>query len=229
MDVALHRLPVTFVLDRAGITGPDGSSHHGMWDLSILGMVPGVRVAAPRDATRLRELLREAVDHADGPTVLRFPKATAELDIDAIDRVGGVDILHRSRCAPPEVMIVAVGALGDPCIEAARTLERHGIAVTVVDPRWVIPINPALTALAAGHRLVVTVEDSSRAGGVGALLAQACADAGVRTPVRNLGLPRAFIAHGNRRDLLDEAGLSSGRITLAVLAAHASDTERHPR
>ncbi|MFI0486642.1 1-deoxy-D-xylulose-5-phosphate synthase [Actinomadura sp. 9N215] len=236
MDIALHRLPVTFVLDRAGITGPDGPSHHGMWDLSILGVVPGLRVAAPRDAARLRDLLREAVDVTDGPTVLRFPKATAGPDIDAIARVDGIDVLRRSRSRPLDVLIVAVGTLADACLQAAGILEDHGVGVTVVDPRWVIPVNPALAGLAARHTLVVTAEDSSRTGGTGSLLAQACADAGVRTPVRNLGLPRAFVEHGDRSDLLADAGLSGEQIARAVrryLAdlndPEAARTERSPR
>ncbi|TDC81879.1 1-deoxy-D-xylulose-5-phosphate synthase [Actinomadura sp. 7K507] len=216
MDVALHRLPVTFVLDRAGITGPDGPSHHGVWDLSILGVVPGLRGAAPRDATRLRELLREAVDVTDGPTVLRFPKATAGPDIDAVASVDGMDILRRSRGRPLDVLIVAAGPLAGACLQAAGILEEQGTGVTVVDPRWVIPVNPALPGLAARHALVVTVEDGGRTGGAGARLAQACADAGVRTPVRNLGLPRAFLEHGDRQDLLDDAGLSGDRIAEAV-------------
>jgi 1-deoxy-D-xylulose-5-phosphate synthase len=227
MDVALHRLPVTFVLDRAGITGPDGPSHHGMWDLSILSAVPGLRVAAPRDPTRLRELLRESIDVDDGPTALRFPKASAGEDIEAAIRVDGIDILHRSPGRPLDVLLVAVGALAAPCKEAARTLERHGIGVTVADPRWVIPANPALPDLAARHDLVVTVEDGGRTGGVGASLAQACADIGVRTPIRNLGLPRAFIEHGDRPDLLNDAGLSSEAIATFALRIRAHPAIRY--
>ena len=221
MDVALHRLPVTFVLDRAGITGPDGASHNGMWDMSILGVVPGVRVAAPRDPARLRETLREAVEVSDGPTVLRFPKATAGPDIDAVVRVDGMDLLRRSRGLSLDVLIVSTGVLAEACLQAADILEDQGIGVTIIDPRWVIPVNPALTGLAARHQLVVTVEDSSRTGGVGACLAQACADEGVRTPVRNLGLPRAFIEHGDRTGLLADMGLSGEEIARTVRDYHA--------
>jgi 1-deoxy-D-xylulose-5-phosphate synthase len=220
MDVALHRLPVTIVLDRAGVTGPDGPSHHGMWDLSLLSVVPGLRVAAPRDPARLRELLRESLD-IDGPTALRFPRAAAGPDMDAVARIDGVDILHRSRRLPLDVLIVSVGTLAEACLEAARTLEDRGVGVTVVDPRWVIPANPALAGLAARHDLVVTAEDSSRTGGAGASVAQACADAGVRTLVRNLGLPRAFIDHGDRPGLLGDAGLSGEAIAQAVLRSRA--------
>jgi 1-deoxy-D-xylulose-5-phosphate synthase len=228
MDVALHRLPVTLVLDRAGITGPDGASHHGMWDLSLLSIVPGLHVAAPRDPARLRELLNESVD-IDGPTALRFPKATAGPDIAAIARIDGIDLLHRSRRRPLDVLLVAVGTLAGACLEAARILEDQGIGVTVVDPRWVIPASPALVGLAVRHDLVVTAEDSSRTGGAGALVVQACDDAGVRTPIRTLGLPRAFIEHGDRPGLLDDAGLSGAAIAQAVLVSRADLPSRTPR
>lgn len=220
MDVALHRLPVTFVLDRAGVTGPDGPSHHGMWDLSLLALVPGMRVAAPRDATRLRELLREAVAVSDGPTALRLPKATVGDDVAAPARMDGMDILHRSPGRPLDVLLVAAGATAGATVRAARALEdEEGIGVTVVDPRWIIPAATALVHLAARHRLTVSVEDSTRTGGVGGLLVQACADAGVTTPVVCLGLPRAFLPHGPRGRLLARHGLDAEGITSATLAA----------
>ncbi|ADD41691.1 1-deoxy-D-xylulose-5-phosphate synthase [Stackebrandtia nassauensis] len=207
MDVALHRLPVTFVLDRAGVTGPDGPSHHGMWDSAVLPVVPGLRVAAPRDAAGLRELLREAVDVDDGPTAIRFPKASAGEDIPAVARVDGIDVLHRGSRSGLDVLLVAAGVMAGPCLDAARRLEAEGIGVTVVDPRWIAPVHPTLPHLAARHRLVVTVEDGNRTGGMGVQLAQACADAAVATPVRNLGLPRRFLEHGVRGELLAAYGL----------------------
>ena len=167
MDVALHRLPVTFVLDRAGITGPDGPSHHGMWDTTLLAAVPGLRVAAPRDPARLRELLGEAVRITDGPSLLRFPKASAGPDIPAIARMDGMDILHRGAGMPLDVLLVAAGVMAAPCLAAATLLQHQGIGVTVVDPRWGSPVNPALVHLAARHRYAVTVEDAVRLGGVG--------------------------------------------------------------
>lgn len=216
MDVALHRLPVTFVLDRAGITGPDGPSHHGMWDLSLLSVVPGLRIAAPRDPARLRSLLRAAVDMQDGPTLLRLPKAAAGPDIEAVTRMDGLDILHRSPGRPLDALLVPVGPMAWAALDAVVMLEAEGLGVTVVDPRWVIPVNPALAALAARHRLAVTIEDNSRMGGVGSAIAQACCNARVRTPVATLGLPRAFIAHGSRTDLLAEAGLDAEGISWMV-------------
>jgi 1-deoxy-D-xylulose-5-phosphate synthase len=218
MDVALHRLGVTFVLDRAGITGPDGATHHGMWDAGIISTVPGARVAAPRDPARLRELLREAVEVENGPTVVRFPKAVAEPDIDAIARMDGIDILHRGGRLPLDVLVVCVGALAAACLEAARELDEHGIGATVVDPRWVLPTHPTLVHLARRHRLVVTVEDGIRAGGIGAALAQDCADNAVSTPVRTLGLAKDFLPAGDRAEILIRQGLTAANIVDTVLA-----------
>ncbi|MFJ8584306.1 1-deoxy-D-xylulose-5-phosphate synthase [Streptomyces sp. NPDC093595] len=212
MDVALHRLPITFVLDRAGITGPDGASHHGIWDLTLLGMVPGMRIAAPRDATRLRALLHEAVEVGDGPTALRLPKADVTADIDAVLQVDGMDVLHRSTSPAPDVLLVAAGPLAGPCLTAADDLEERGYGVTVVDPRWLVPLNPALLRCAAGHRLVVTVEDHTRAGGFGMALTQGCQDVGLDVPVRTLGVSRAFVPHGPREDLLAAHGLDATTI-----------------
>ncbi|MEU5049339.1 1-deoxy-D-xylulose-5-phosphate synthase [Streptomyces sp. NPDC021096] len=219
MDVALHRLPVTVVLDRAGVTGPDGPSHHGMWDLTLLGAVPGMRVGVPRDAARLRELLGEAVAHTAGPTALRFPKAAVADDIHAVKREGPVDVLHCSGIR--DVLVVAVGPLAQPAVEAARSLDGQGTGVTVADPRWVLPVPAELIELAATHRLVVTVEDNTRAGGMGTAVARAVADAGSRTPVRVLGLPGRFLAHGTRADILAAAGLTAQGIAYSVLRARA--------
>ncbi|WP_194925163.1 1-deoxy-D-xylulose-5-phosphate synthase [Catenulispora pinisilvae] len=216
MDVALHRLPVTFVLDRAGITGPDGASHHGMWDLSFLAMVPGLRVAAPRDSTRLRALLAEAVAVSDGPTAVRFPKSGVGADVPAIGRLDGVDVLY---AAGRDVLLVAAGPVAPACVQAAVLLAAAGIGVTVVDPRWILPADHTVVRLAAEHRLVLTVEDAGRGGGMGAALAQAVADAGIGTRVHNLGLPRRFLPHGERAALLAAHGFTGAAI--AEAARHA--------
>jgi 1-deoxy-D-xylulose-5-phosphate synthase len=216
MDVALHRLPVTFVLDRAGITGPDGASHHGMWDTGILNLAPGLRVAAPRDPATLGELLTEAIV-SDGPTAIRFPKADAGPDIPAITRMDGIDLLHRSPSMPLDVLLISAGVMAQPCLDAAATLERHGFGVTLADPRWITPVHPTLTHLASRHQLVVTVEDSTRTGGMGAAIRAACADAAVTTPIRPLGLPSAFLDHADRTTLLTSAGLDGHGIARAVL------------
>jgi 1-deoxy-D-xylulose-5-phosphate synthase len=217
MDVALHKLGVTFVLDRAGVTGDDGASHNGMWDLSWLPLIPGIRVAAPRDATTLRAALREAVAVSDGPTVVRFPKGPVPDDVAVVDRQGGVDVLSRSEST--EVLLVAIGAMAPVCLDAADRLAGEGVGVTVVDPRWVVPVDPALVALAAGHDLVVTVEDGGRTGGIGALIAQALRDAAVDVPVRDLGIPAQFLDHGKRHQVLTDLGLTAPDIAREVVTA----------
>ncbi|MGI8576635.1 MAG: 1-deoxy-D-xylulose-5-phosphate synthase [Nocardioidaceae bacterium] len=214
LDVGLHELPVTFVLDRAGITGPDGASHHGMWDLAMFGIVPGIRVAAPRDAATLVDELDEAVAVSTGPTVLRFPKARLGKEVPATERVGGIDVLRSAD--QPDVLIVAVGVMAHAALSAAAELAGGGIECTVVDPRWVIPVNPRLIQLASKHQLVVCVEDGVRSGGVGALVAGALADAGVDVPAHCLGLPSEFIPHGDRAELLSRYGLDGAGVAAAV-------------
>jgi 1-deoxy-D-xylulose-5-phosphate synthase len=230
MDVALHRLPVTFVLDRAGVTGPDGPSHHGIWDLAVLGIVPGMRVAAPRDPATLVEELQEAVAESGGPTALRFPKAPAGPDLPAVGHWEGLDLLWRSPA--PTVLLLGVGVLAGPALEAARQLEARGVGCTVVDPRWVLPVSPALVDLASCHRLVVTAEDGVRTAGVGTRLAQRLTESGATSRVRVLGLPDDFLPQGTRRDLLARHGLDTGGIVAAVraeLAQHDVARVRHLR
>ncbi|MBV9098872.1 MAG: 1-deoxy-D-xylulose-5-phosphate synthase, partial [Frankiaceae bacterium] len=220
MDVALHGLPVTFVLDRAGVTGEDGPSHNGMWDLSLLGVVPGMRVAAPRDSTRLRELLREAVEYDEGPTALRFPKASVnDNDIDTVDRIGGMDVLRRDDDA--DVLIVSAGAVAPLALEVADRVAAQGVGVTVVDPRWVLPVDGALPALAAAHALVVTIEDNGRAGGIGDAVARELRDRSITTPVQNVALPQEFLPTGRRDVLLRELGLSAQEVARAAVEAVA--------
>jgi 1-deoxy-D-xylulose-5-phosphate synthase len=218
MDVALHRCGVTFVLDRAGVTGVDGASHNGMWDMSVLQVVPGLRIAAPRDADQLRAQLREAVDVDDAPTVLRFPKESVGAPVPAIDRIGGIDVLHRAE--EPRVLLVAVGVLAPVCLHAAELLEARGIGCTVVDPRWVKPVDPALAPLAAAHSMVAVVEDNSRAGGVGSAVGQSLRDAEVDVPLRTFGIPEQFLPHAKRGEVLADIGLTpveiAGRISAAL-------------
>ena len=217
MDVGLHRAPVTLALDRSGITGPDGASHNGMWDLSVLGIVPGIRVAAPRDADTLREELAEAVAVDDGPTAVRFPTGAVPDPVPALERVGGLDVLRRpARADGDDVLLVGVGAFAGLAVEAADRLADQGIGVTVVDPRWVLPVPEALIPLAAAHRLVVTVEDSGRHGGFGWALAAALRDADVATPLRDLGVPQRFLDHGTRAEVLADLGLTAQDIARRV-------------
>jgi len=218
LDVAMHKLPVTFVLDRAGITGPDGPSHYGIWDLSVFGVVPGLRIAAPRDAATLREELREAVGVSDGPTLVRFPTGAVPADLPAVERLGAgpeaVDVLHRA--SRRDVLLVAVGAFGHLGVDAAQRIAEQGYGVTVVDPRWVRPVQPRLLELAREHRLVVTVEDGIRTGGFGTAMAQALRDADVPTPVRDVGVAPGFHPHGSRAELLSDLGLTSQDVARQV-------------
>ncbi|MFD9121806.1 1-deoxy-D-xylulose-5-phosphate synthase [Streptomyces bottropensis] len=223
MDVALHRCGVTFVLDRAGVTGVDGASHNGMWDMSVLQVVPGLRIAAPRDAEQLRTQLREAVAVDDAPTLIRFPKESVGPEIPSLERVGGMDVLHRSASsADPAVLLVAVGVMASVCLRAAELLQARGIGCTVVDPRWVKPVDPALPWLADAHRLVAVVEDNSRAAGVGSAVALALGDAEVDVPVRRFGIPEQFLPHAKRGEVLADIGLTpveiAGRISASLAA-----------
>ena len=210
LDVALHRLPVTFVLDRAGVTGEDGASHNGMWDLSLLQLVPGIRVAAPRDAATLREELREALVVDDGPTAVRFAKGAVGEDIPAIERLGLVDVLRHA--AGDDVLLVAVGVFARLGLEVAERAADQGIGVTVVDPRWVTPVSPELVELARAYRLVLTVEDNGRVGGVGALISQALRDADIDVPVRDIGIPQRFLDHASRAQTLADIGLTAQEV-----------------
>jgi 1-deoxy-D-xylulose-5-phosphate synthase len=229
MDVALHRLPVTLVLDRAGITGPDGASHHGMWDLSILGVVPGIRVAAPRDAITLAEELREAVAIDDGPTALRFPKASVGGEMPAVDRIGPVDVLREPiEREQADVLIVTVGAFAELGLATAARLADQGIGVTVVDPRWIYPVPAELVDLAARHKLVVTVEDSGRHGGFGSALAAALRDAEVDVPLRDLGVPNAFHAQGSRPEVFVRLGLTAQDVARRITEWSARGTFASP-
>ncbi|MEU1666194.1 1-deoxy-D-xylulose-5-phosphate synthase [Streptomyces sparsogenes] len=232
MDVALHKCGVTFVLDRAGVTGTDGPSHNGMWDMSVLQVVPGLRIAAPRDADQLRAQLREALDVDDAPTVVRFPKESVGEPVPALARVGGMDVLRHGGPEPADrggggdVLLVVAGAMARVGLEAAELLAERGIGATVVDPRWVKPVDPALPGLAARHRAVAVVEDNSRTGGVGTAVAQALRDAEVDLPVRAFGIPEAFLPHAKRGEVLADIGLTpaeiAGRIGAALARIDAS-------
>ncbi len=221
MDVALHRLPVTFVLDRAGVTGNDGPSHNGMWDLSMLGMVPGLRVAAPRDAPRLRALLREAIADDTGPTALRYPKGSADRELPAVDTIGVADVLVQTQRA--DVLLIGVGAMAAVAVDAATELALQGVQATVVDPRWALPVEPALVAAAARYPLVVTVEDNGLSGGFGDAFSRAVRQAQLPVIVQTLGLAQQFLPHGQRSVLLAAQDLDAAGVAASVLAAHPAE------
>lgn len=221
MDVALHKAGVTVVLDRAGVTGPDGASHHGMWDMAMVQIVPGLHLAAPRDATRLREELREAVAVEDAPTVIRYSKGTVGAEVEAIERLSdGVDVLARRPAGSSEndVLIVSVGAMSELALDVSSRLGAQGISSTVVDPRWVLPVPKSVVALASHHRLVVCIEDGVRAGGVGSRIRQEMRAAGVDTALNEVGLPVEFLDHGSRNQVLERVGLTAQQITHDVVA-----------
>ncbi|MER1995332.1 MAG: 1-deoxy-D-xylulose-5-phosphate synthase [Arthrobacter sp.] len=221
MDVALHKAGVTIVLDRAGVTGPDGASHHGMWDMSMLQIVPGLHLSAPRDATRLREELREAVAISDAPSVVRFSKGTVGPDVEAEERTeDGVDILARrpSGDASNDVLIVSVGAMAEMALDVAGRLGAQGISSTVVDPRWVLPVPRSIVCMAAEHRIVIVIEDGVRAGGVGSRIRQEMRAAGVDTALNEVGLPVEFLDHGTRAEVLERVGLTARQVANDVVA-----------
>lgn len=217
MDVALHRAGVTFVLDRAGVTGPDGASHHGMWDLALLQIVPGIRIAAPRDAQTLRVELGEAMEISNTPTVVRFPKGSVPADIEAIRRFDdGVEVL--SEAASKDVLIVSVGAMASVSLKVAQLLAAQGIGATVIDPRWVVPVQRSVIELAKNHRLVVTIEDGVRVGGVGTRIRQDLRAAQVDTALSELGLPDEFLEHATRAEILERVGLTAQGIAQEIVA-----------
>lgn len=217
MDVALHKAGVTFVLDRAGVTGPDGASHHGMWDLSVLQVVPGIQIAAPRDATTLREELNEAVQVNDAPTVLRFSKGTVGAPIPAVKRTqDGVDVLLQS--ASKDVLIVTVGAMASVGLQVAELLAAQGIGATVIDPRWVVPVAKSVISMAAEHRLVVTIEDGIKVGGIGTRVRQDMRAAQVDTALNEIGLPDEFLEHASRGQILERVGLTAQAIARDIVA-----------
>jgi 1-deoxy-D-xylulose-5-phosphate synthase len=215
MDVALHRCPVVFVLDRAGVTGDDGASHNGMWDVSLLNLVPGLRIAAPRDHATLRRALDEAVAETGAPCVIRFPKGAVGEDIAPVGEREGMDVLRVSATA--DVLIVSAGALAGLCLEVADRLDAQGLGVTVADPRWLKPVHPGVVALAARHRLVVTVEDGLRAGGFGSAVAARLSEENVPTPVLPFGIPSRFLDHGSRAEVLADCGLTPAEIARTVV------------
>ena len=228
MDVALHKAGVTFVLDRAGVTGPDGASHHGMWDLAMLQIVPGIRIASPRDEARLREQLTEAVAISDAPTVIRFSKGTVANELPAIRRLeDGVDVLHDSSAK--DVLILTVGAMAETGVQVAKMLSDQGIGSTVVDPRWVIPVPKSIVKMAADHRLVVTIEDGIRVGGIGTRVRQDLRAAQIDTALSEIGLPDEFLEHASRNEILERVGLTAQSISREIVAQVLGSRVPHAR
>ena len=215
LDVALHKAGVTFVLDRAGITGDDGPSHHGIWDMALTGIVPTLHLAAPRDSARLKEVLREAIAISDAPTVIRFPKGAVPADIPAFERRDGIDVLYRGESA--DVLLISVGAMATMSVEAASQAYREGVGVTVIDPRWVKPLPQSLITMADRYKSVVVVEDGIAHGGIASALSEMFRKAGLDTPIHSIGVPLAFIEHSKRSEILGDLGITAQNISREIV------------
>ena len=212
MDCALHKAGVTFVLDRAGVTGSDGASHNGMWDMTLTSIVPGLRLAAPRDGEQVKKQLREALDVSDGPTVLRFPKGDVADPLLAVRSAGDVDVLFENAGDDVDLLVVGVGAFAGLATEAGEKIAAHGRTVRVVDPRWVLPVSDDVVALARQARVVAVVEDNLVSGGVGAAVTRALRDAGIDVPVHTYGIPKQFLDHASRGQILEDLGLTADQL-----------------
>ena len=215
LDVALHGAGVTFVLDRAGVTGDDGPSHHGIWDLALTGIVPTLAVAAPRDGARLRQALAEAVEINDRPTLLRFPKGAVHSEIPAFESRDGIDVLYRGESA--DVLLVSIGAMAPLAVEAASQAYREGVGVTVIDPRWVKPLPTSLVTMAQRYKSVVVIEDGIRHGGIASSLSEMFRDARLEVPVHSIGVPLEFIEHSKRAEILDDLGITAQQIAREIV------------
>jgi len=215
LDVALHKAGVTFVLDRSGVTGDDGPSHHGIWDLALTGIVPTMHVAAPRDGARLKELLREAVAINDAPSMVRFPKGVVQEDIPAFERRDGIDVLYRGESA--DVLMISVGAMAAIAVEAASSAYREGVGVTVIDLRWVKPLPKSLVRMAERYKSVVVLEDGIRHAGIGSAISEMFRDAGVLIPLHSIGVPLEFIEHSKRGEILSDIGITAQNISRSVV------------
>ena len=215
LDVALHKAGVTFVLDRAGITGDDGASHNGIWDLAITGIIPTMHVAAPRDGARLREVLAESIQITDAPSMLRYPKGEVIADIPAFERRDGIDVLYRGESA--DVLLVSVGAMAAMAVEAASQAYREGVGVTVIDPRWVKPLPQSLVTMATRYKSVVVLEDGIRHGGIASTISELFRDAGLQVPIHSIGVPLTFLEHAKRGQILNELGITAQQISLSIV------------
>jgi 1-deoxy-D-xylulose-5-phosphate synthase len=215
LDVALHKAGVTFVLDRAGITGDDGPSHHGIWDLALTGIVPTLHVAAPRDGARLRETLREAVEISDAPSLIRFPKGAVQSDIPAFERRDGIDVLYRGESA--DVLLISVGSMAAIAVEAASQAYREGVGVTVIDPRWVKPLPQTLISMAQRYKSVVVLEDGIRHAGIASSISELFREAGLNVALHSIGVPLEFIEHSKRAEILEDLGITAQKISRDIV------------
>ena len=222
LDVALHKAGVTFVLDRAGVTGDDGPSHHGIWDLALTGIVPTMHVAAPRDAARLRETLREAVAISDAPSMVRYPKGAVQIDIPAFERRDGIDVLYRGESA--DVLLVSIGSMAAIAVEAASMAYREGVGVTVIDPRWVKPLPTSLITMSQRYKSVVVLEDGIKHGGIASSISEMFRESGLSAPIHSIGVPLEFIEHSKRSEILNDLGITAQNISRSIVEWNSANT-----
>ncbi|CAB4604181.1 unannotated protein [freshwater metagenome] len=216
-DVALHRLPVVFCLDRAGITGDDGPSHHGVYDMALLSKVPGMRVLAPSSVEDLTVMMHDAMILAnDGPVVIRYPKGTAR-SVDA-SRVGTGTSSLTLATSDGRIAILAIGKMVAAAEQAVATLQAAGISATLIDVRCCAPLDPAMISLAATHGAVLTVEDGILDGGIGVSIATAIHESTPTVAVKSLGIPTQFIPHSKPDVILARFGLDAAGIVAAATA-----------
>ena len=214
LDVALHNAGVTFVLDRAGITGDDGPSHHGIWDLALTGIVPHMHVGAPRDGARVKELLRQCIAIDNAPSMIRFPKGAIPADIPALERVDGLDILHRGDTN--QVLVISIGSMAAMALEVAQLAHKESIEVTVIDPLWVKPISSNLTALCAKYSTVVVMEDGIKHAGIASTISESLREAGSPCVVHSIGVPLEFIEHSKRNEILEDLKITPAAIVQQI-------------
>ena len=214
LDVALHNAGVTFVLDRAGITGDDGPSHHGIWDLALTGIVPHMHVGAPRDGARVKELLRQCIAIDNAPSMIRFPKGAIPADIPALERVDGIDVLHRGDTN--QVLVISIGSMAAMALEVAQLAHKESIEVTVIDPLWVKPISSNLTALCAKYSTVVVMEDGIKHAGIASTISESLREAGSPCVVHSIGIPLEFIEHSKRNEILEDLKITPAAIVQQI-------------
>ena len=214
LDVALHNAGVTFVLDRSGITGDDGPSHHGIWDLALTGIVPNMHVGAPRDGARLKEILRQSVAIHDAPSMIRFPKGAVPLDIPALERISGIDILHRGTSK--QVLLISVGSMASMAVEVANLAKEQSIEITVVDPLWVKPISPDVIAMCGHYGTVIVMEDGIKHAGIASTISEALREAGSNCTLHSIGIPLEFIEHSKRNEILEDLAITPAEIVQQI-------------
>jgi 1-deoxy-D-xylulose-5-phosphate synthase len=214
LDVALHNAGVTFVLDRAGITGDDGPSHHGIWDLALTGIVPHVHVGAPREGARLKELLHQCIAIDNAPSMIRFPKGAIPADIAALERVDGIDILHRG--GTNQVLVISIGSMASMALEVAQLAHKESIEVTVIDPLWVKPMSSNVTALCAKYSTVVVMEDGIKHAGIASTISESLREAGSQCSVHSIGVPLEFIEHSKRNEILEDLKITPAAIVQQI-------------